>query len=29
VRGVLLAGAAPIEAFRPILDSMYAARRAR
>ncbi len=27
VQGVLLAGTAPIEAFRPILDSMYAARR--
>jgi protein-disulfide isomerase len=25
VQGVLLAGAAPIEAFRPILDSIYAA----
>lgn len=29
VQGVLLAGTAPIEAFRPILDSMYAARKAR
>ena len=27
IQGVLLAGTAPIEAFRPILDSMYAARR--
>jgi protein-disulfide isomerase len=27
VQGVLLAGTAPIEAFRPILDSMYAARK--
>lgn len=29
VQGVLLAGSAPIEAFRPILDSMYAARKPR
>ncbi len=27
VQGVLLAGTAPIENFRPILDSLYAARR--
>ena len=27
VQGILLPGAAPIEAFRPILDSMYAARK--
>lgn len=29
IQGVLLAGTAPIEAFRPILDSMYAARKAK